>query len=237
MLIMCSINPTAASQRVGRDALNSWTWSTRGKKEKHEHDKIKLTQLWHTGGGECLVCHAFNACVRVLWVVTNWKENLSSLTLQWEDCEAGTRGGEERRGRCSLNSSINQTKGVVWRSITVPRRRKYPLKNHSDRWATSEWTLIQHMSELLNSLASVRLPTHTNSQLFKGFTSEQTLIQLWGRNEMWVHQILLVHSIVVLCTHPETHTSLMLLCMRICHNKAAACSAYFSRLYNAPLLT
>lgn len=71
VLIMCSINPTAARQRVGRDALNLWTWSTRGKKEKHEHDEIKLTQLWHTGGSECFVCHAFmrpRVCVHAVYL-------------------------------------------------------------------------------------------------------------------------------------------------------------------------
>lgn len=112
-----------------------------------------MKQTWHDGDTQVAVsvsvCHSSKSnagvCALLIWAVTHrevphW-QNLSSLMLPWKTVRS--------------HYPVNHMQGPLC-PITGPGEGEISADSRCDEWAVARWSHIWHMSELLNSLVSIK---------------------------------------------------------------------------------
>lgn len=154
MLIMGSINPTAARQWWVEMHLIYGPGAPEAEGEAWERwNKLDtgVTYRWRW----VFVCHAIrltqsSVCVRLLWIctvtwssVTCWKIKKKNVVI----CNAAVvrlwdrhSVRREREMWCELNCKSDAGCCVVF--TCYPEETEISTENHSDRWTTGEWMLI-----------------------------------------------------------------------------------------------
>lgn len=117
-------------------------------RERQKHNEINSAQQGHTGGSECYsVCHSCKSYVGVCAADMH-------RDMQAGDVLTKRRGREKARGALAARDAVwMNEEGVLWGLVIIQRRENY----------CDKWMLIWHMSDLLNSLVSIKTITPTQN--------------------------------------------------------------------------